>query len=269
MIPRERQSKILHALEAKGSVAVSELATHLAVTDETIRRDLAKLADEGLLVRTHGGATMPDPERRDAPFAIRRSRNVEAKRTIAREAARLVQPGDVVGIDASTTGFELARQLPLRVEGPPITVVSNGLDVIKVLAGRPGIQAYSTGGLLDEDGTSFIGPIAESTFQQFALRRVFLSCKAYDPERGPSEASPAHAAIKQAMLNSSEQSVLLVDTSKIGERASFFVADPDRFSVLITDETALLTGDNTAAPRVVVATHKPTAVALSGDEPAS
>ena len=205
------------------------------MTDETIRRDLTKLADEGLLVRTHGGAMRPDPDGRDAPFATRRSMNVESKRAIAREALRLIEPGDVIGIDASTTGFELARQLPLRNEGAPITVVSNGLDVIKVLAGRDGISAYSTGGILDEEGTSFLGPIAESTFRQFALKRAFLSCKAFDTERGPSEASPDHAAVKRAMLNAAEESVLLADSTKYGERANFFVASPDSFSTLITD----------------------------------
>lgn len=238
MIARERQSRILRSLDGAGAVSVSELAKELAVTDETIRRDLTKLANEGLAIRTHGGAMLPDPNGRDAPFATRRSRNIEAKRTIARQAAQLVQPGDVIGIDASSTGFELARQLPLRNEGPPITVVSNGLDVIKVLAGREGVQAYSTGGLLDADGASFLGPIAETTFRQFAMKRVFLSCKAFDPERGPSEATPEHAAIKQTMFINAEESILLIDATKIGAKSNFFVAAPDQFTRLITDQQA-------------------------------
>ena len=235
MLARERRSQILRNLESAGAVQVTRLASELAVTDETIRRDLAKLAGEGLIVRTHGGAVRPDKDLHDMPYALRRVTNVEAKRAIAVEAAKMVRPGDVIGIDASTTGFELARLLRCDEEDAPITVVSNGLDVAKVLAGREGIRIISTGGELDEEGTSFTGPLAESAFLQFALRRAFMSCKGYDAERGPSEASLDHAAIKKTMLSIADESILLVDSSKVGVQSTCFVSDPTTFSRIITD----------------------------------
>lgn len=235
MLARERQSQILSSLHARGAVAVAQLADQLAVTDETIRRDLAKLADEGLLVRTHGGAVQPDPDGRDAPFTLRRVQNAEAKRAIARLAAAYVDPGDVVGIDASTTGFELARQIASAKSKSPLTVVSNGLDVARVLAGREGVRVVSTGGELDAEGGCFVGPIAEAAFRRFALTKAFLSCKAFDPERGPSEDSPAHAAIKQTMLSIAETSYLLVDSTKIGKRATCFVAGPESFAETLSE----------------------------------
>lgn len=235
MLARERRTTILRLLEESGAVVVARLAQSLAVADETIRRDLAKLADEGLLVRTHGGAVRRDSEGRDQPFALRRVTNVDAKRSIARQAAALVRPGEVIGIDASTTGLELARQLTVESEAVGITVVSNGLDVVRVLAGRKGLRVVSTGGELDEEGACCTGPIAESGFERFALSRAFLSCKGYDAERGPTEASPSHTAIKQAMLRTAVESVLLVDESKLGKRSTCFVAPPDRFALVVTE----------------------------------
>lgn len=235
MLARERQTRILKHLDTAGAVQVTRLASDLAVTDETIRRDLAKLAAEGFLVRTHGGAVRPDEDLRDKPFSQRRVMNVEAKRAIAMEAAKLVQPGDVIGIDASTTGLELARLLRSNDGDAPITVVSNGLDVAKLLAGRDGVRIVSTGGELDEEGTSFTGTLAESAFRQFALRRVFMSCKGFDMERGPSEASLDHAAIKRTMLSIADESVLLVDASKIGVRSTCFVANPTAFGCTLTN----------------------------------
>lgn len=237
MLAKERQSQILKALDLSGAVQVMRLASDLEVTDETIRRDLTKLAEEGLLVRTHGGAVRLGEDLRDVPFAQRRVMNIEAKRAIAEEAAKLVQPGDVIGIDASTTGFELAKRLRNPGENP-ITVVSNGLDVAKVLAGRDGIRVVSTGGEPDAEGTSFTGAIAESAFRQFALRRAFMSCKGFDAERGPSEASLDHAALKRAMISIAKESILLLDTSKTGVRSTCYVSEPTTFSRIITDSPA-------------------------------
>lgn len=251
MLARERQAKILQALGNAGSVAVADMATRLAVTDETIRRDLARLAEEGRLVRTHGGAVRPDPNGRDAPFAQRSVMNHEAKRAIAGEAARLIRPGDVLGLDASTTCFELARQLPLGQGDAPITVVTNGLDAAKMLAGRKGVRVISTGGEPDEEGASFIGPMAESAFEKFALTHAFLSCKGFDVDRGPSEASPAHAAIKQALLAMAEQSILLLDDTKFGVRSTCFVAPIDRFASLMTNEASRPAAEAVAGAKVV------------------
>ncbi|QDT68750.1 Glycerol-3-phosphate regulon repressor [Planctomycetes bacterium MalM25] len=237
MLATERRSQILQLLDSSGAVQVTRLAEDLEVTDETIRRDLAKLMDEGLAVRTHGGAVRPEAGLHDAPFAQRQVMNVEAKRAIATEAAKLVQPGDVIGIDASTTGFELARILRNLTPSSPITVVSNGLDVAKVLAGRDGFRIISTGGELDNEGTSFTGTIAESSLRQFALRRAFMSCKGFDKERGPSEASLDHAAIKRTMLSAADESILLVDTSKIGLPSICFVAEPASYTRIVTESS--------------------------------
>ncbi|MEQ8847591.1 MAG: DeoR/GlpR family DNA-binding transcription regulator [Botrimarina sp.] len=236
MLARQRQIEILRDLQQEGAVSVTELAERFDVTDETIRRDLAKLANGGQLVRTHGGAVLSESAQVDAPFAVRQGANSDAKRAIAHAAAELVRPGDVVAIDASTTALELAIRLPPAPATNPITVISNGVGLIQRLADRPGLRLISTGGELDRTGACFVGSIAEATLSQFACSHALLSCRALDPRRGAGEAGPSHAAIKRLMLSISEQSHLLADSSKLQEKAVCFFAPLDRFTTVVVDD---------------------------------
>ncbi|MEO0531775.1 MAG: DeoR/GlpR family DNA-binding transcription regulator [Planctomycetota bacterium] len=235
MIARQRQSEIYRDLQVSGAVSVNALAERFEVTDETIRRDLTKLAQGGRVVRTHGGAVLAESDLVEPPFDVRQSANVEAKRAIAARAAAMAMPGDIIAIDASTTGLELAKQLPDGSDEQPITVVSNGLDVVRWLADRPGINVISTGGEFDAAGVCFAGSIAETTLRQFSFRRAFLSCRALDTVRGASESCPAHAAVKRLMLDLAEESYLLADSSKFGQRGACYFAAPDRSTRIITD----------------------------------
>jgi len=238
VLASQRQAAILDDLQRVGVVSVGQLAERFDVTDETIRRDLGKLQRAGRLVRTHGGALPPDEAAGELPFAVRQVTNAAAKRALAREAVKLVEPGDVIAIDASTTGLELAKALPDLADGAPVTVVSNGLDVVRWLADRPGVNVISTGGEFDAAGVCFVGSIAEATLGQFAFRRAFVSCRAIDPARGAAEACPSHAAIKRAMLGLAEEAYLLADSSKLSERGVCFFASLDRFAGVVIEPTA-------------------------------
>lgn len=235
MLAKERESAILRKLDQSGAVTVAELAGRLAVTGETIRRDLAKLAGRGRLVRTHGGAVRAEAEAVDSPFAVRRIDRAEQKRAIGEIAARSVSPGDVIAIDASTTCLEVARQLPTAVGGQPLTVVSNGLDVVRCLSNRDGIEVICTGGEFDPDGACFVGPIAEATLRRFAFSRAFVSCRGFDAGRGASEASPRHAELKREMLSLADETWLLADASKIGVRSVCYFAAPNDFAQIVSD----------------------------------
>lgn len=236
MIARQRQSEIFRNLQSAGAVSVNVLAERFSVTDETIRRDLTKLARGGRVVRTHGGAILADTEAIEVPFEVRQTANANAKREIAGLAVSLIEPGDIIAIDASTTGLELAKQLPDATEERPLTVVSNGLDVVRWLADRPGVNVISTGGEFDAAGVCFAGSIAETALRQFSFRRTFLSCRTLDPVRGASESCPSHAAVKRLMLDLSEEAYLLVDSSKIGNRGACNFAEPQRFAQILTDQ---------------------------------
>lgn len=230
-LPPERHEQILELLEQEGAVRVAALAQRFSVAEETIRRDLERLGEAGLLTRTHGGAMRLRDDRQDAPAAVRRVTNARQKRAIALRAADLVEEGDTVALDASSTVLELASALA----DMPLTVVTNSVDAARVLAGRKHINTTLTGGELDGESVCLLGPIAESTLRQFAFDKVFLSCKAIDPRRGLSEASVAQASLKRWLLDLADRSILLADHSKFGVRSvSFFgmLADVD---MLVTD----------------------------------
>ncbi len=235
MLAKEREALILRNLDQSGAVTVADLADRLAVTGETIRRDLAKLAKNGRLVRTHGGAVRVEADAADPPFAVRRTDRAEQKRAIGVLAAQSVRPGSVIAIDASTTCLEVARLLPSVVEGQPLTVVSNGLDVVGCLSNRDGIDVICTGGEFDRDGACFVGPIAEATLRRFAFSRAFVSSRGFDVERGASEASSLHAAIKNQMLSLADETWLLIDSSKLGVRSVCSFADPTDFARIVSD----------------------------------
>lgn len=234
LLPKHRQLEILSQLDRGGSVRVTQLASHFGVAEETIRRDLEKMAAEELLTRTHGGAVSCRRDRRDLPIGVRKSTNAASKRAIARHALRFIQPDDVIALDASSTTLELAYLLP----DVNLTVITNGLDAIRLLSDRPNIRVIAAGGELDTTSACTLGPIAESTFRQFAIDKALLSCKAIDYRRGYSEASTAHAAIKRALLESADTSHLLADSSKLDLRSVAFFGGTTAVDLLVTDAQA-------------------------------
>lgn len=231
-LPPERHQQILALLEEEGAVRVAALAQRFSVAEETIRRDLERLGEAGLLSRTHGGAMRLRDDRQDAPIAVRRITMAVEKRAIAQRAAELVEEGDTIALDASSTVLELASALP----DMPLTVVTNSVDAARVLAGRVHINTTLTGGELDTESVCLLGPIAEGTLRQFAFDKAFLSCKAIDPRRGLSEASVTHASLKRWLLDLADRSILLADNSKFGVRSVSFFGMLTEVGVLVTDE---------------------------------
>jgi DeoR/GlpR family transcriptional regulator of sugar metabolism len=219
-------------LQEQGAVRVTALAERFGVAEETIRRDLDKLSDEGQLARTHGGALSIRNDRVDLPLAVRKNSRAVEKQAIAQQALTHIQPHDVIALDASTTVLELVCLLP----DMPLTVITYGLDAARLLIDRPQIQVISTGGELDPKSVCLLGPIAEANLRQFSIPKVFFSCKGIDLERGYSEASTAHASIKELLLQLADRSFLLADHSKFGVRSMTYSGDLAAVDVVITDD---------------------------------
>ena len=231
MLAQERQREILNRVLAGGSVRVAQLARELNVTEETIRRDLERLDQEGRLIRIHGGALPPEKDRRDLPFVVRETVNLNAKRSIALCAVRHVADGDVIALDASSTAREMARLIP----DIPLTVITNSIAVVAELVDRIRVRVISTGGVLDAPSLSYIGPLAEQALSRFHIRKLFLSCQGVDFERGLSVTADEHAGIKHRMMELAETTILLVDQSKFGVRAVEFFGPLADIDMVITD----------------------------------
>ena len=228
-----RRQRILELLRAEGSVRVADLSRRFRVTPETIRREINRLAGEGRLQRVHGGAMLPAAAAEE-PFPHRLTRQSLEKGAIARAAAELVEDGDVIALDASTTALALGQALLER--GPTnVVVVTSGAELPLVLGPSPSITVVSLGGTLRWRSRGYVGPQALRSLARYRLRKAFISCQGCTVEAGPSESGEEEAQIKAAMVRAADETVLLVDHTKWGKNALVPLCGLDRVRTLVTD----------------------------------
>ncbi len=231
MLVAERYEKIVQLVSERGSIRVSELSELCQVTEETIRRDLDRLEQAGRLRRTHGGAVSLKDQQPEIPYFEREITHAEEKKQIAQAAIKLIQPKNRILLDASTTAWYMASNIP----DIPLTVLTNSLKVAMELSSKEKIEVISTGGLLAQRSLSFVGPLAERSLDAYHVDMVFLSCKGVHIQRGISESNELQARVKQKMIGMADQVVLLADSSKFGVQAFTRVADLNQVDAIITD----------------------------------
>lgn len=234
MLATERQNQILALIEERGSVRTVDLAAEFEVTDETIRRDLQALAEARQVARIHGGATSLSGRPKLRSFTERRIRQVEAKQAIARAALERIEPGRTYAFDSSTTAFELIDILP----DLPFRVVTNAYAVIDRLVGTESVELVSTGGRYHPKTQTFVGGDSIDTLKRHNVQTAFVSCIGLDLKRGASEGFEEQVAFKERLVRYAEEVVLLVDSTKLGERSEYFFADVEAFRTVITDAGA-------------------------------
>ncbi|RAW16805.1 DeoR/GlpR transcriptional regulator [Paenibacillus taichungensis] len=234
MLAAERYDRIVEMVNVKGSMRVSELSEHCRVTEETIRRDLDRLEQAGRLRRSHGGAVSVKEEQPEIPYRVRETTHAEEKKRIALSALSMIQPGDRILLDASTTAGYMAANMP----DMPLTVLTNSIQVATELSSRDKIEVISTGGQLAQRSLSFVGPLAERSLETYHVDKLFLSCKGVHLEGGGiSESNELQARLKQKMVGISDQVILLADRSKFGVRAFARVTGLNAVHAVITDQS--------------------------------
>jgi DeoR/GlpR family transcriptional regulator of sugar metabolism len=232
MLAVERHRWLLEKVNSQGSIRTSQVAQALGVTEETVRRDFEKLAAEGMLLRSHGGAVRLEVDRREFSLQDRSRQNIAAKQSIAAAAAARIKPGQTVYFDASTTVLQLAGVLPEQ----PLTVITNGLQIAMALAEKSEIDCVLLGGTMRATSLSTGGWAAEKALEIYHIDRAFLSCRGLHPDRGMSDAGEVHARLKHAVMERSDEVVVLADASKIGLASSYFFARPGDIDLWITDQ---------------------------------
>ncbi|MCD7882147.1 MAG: DeoR/GlpR family DNA-binding transcription regulator [Lachnospiraceae bacterium] len=233
MLALERRNEILEKLQTEKRVVVSELSAHYGVSEETIRRDLDKLEKEGYATKSYGGAVINENMSIDLPFNIRKNQNVRGKQMIASLAAALVENGDHIILDASSTAVFAAKALKETKER--LTVLTNSMEVLLALTDTPEWELISTGGVMDERYLTFLGADAENAVRAHYADKVFFSCKAISRERGFMESRDSLAGIKRVMLSSGRQRILLADSSKFDRSAFSVVSDLHNVDIVVTD----------------------------------
>jgi DeoR family transcriptional regulator, fructose operon transcriptional repressor len=233
MLAEERRFRIREILATQRTISASELCTALEVTPATIRRDLAVLEDEGVLVRSHGGAVSRMSSTKFQPsYATLVHSNSDEKQAIAREAEKLILDGDTVFLEGSTTVLELAARLHNRNR---LTVVTNSHTIVAQLQHSAGVTVLCTGGDLQKDTVYFSGEWAQRALSEIRLDKAVLGVSAIDPAYGISTANHAEAQIKKMIVKAAKTRIALVDHSKFGKQSFAYVGPIQEIQTLITD----------------------------------
>ena len=178
MMAEERRTQILQIVRSEGRARVNELASRFSSSAVTIRNDLNELHQRGLVLRSHGGAVLPEKILRESPVYERLKTHAEEKRRIGAAAATLIHDGETIILDSGTTTLEIARQLKNK-QG--LQVITNGVNIAAELLDAREVQTFIVGGTLRVDSASIIGRSAEEMLNSFPRIRFFLAGRAAIP----------------------------------------------------------------------------------------
>jgi len=254
----KRANQILHAVLRNGTTSVDELVRVTGASPASVRRDLTRLEERGLVRRTHGGAKLAgqaqyQPFRFDSSFQERESRFAEEKRRIGMAAAELIGEHETVGITAGTTTTQVARCIRHRAG---IQVVTNAVNIGMELSNQPRLNVTLVGGTLRWAGAfSLTGSIALEAVSGIFLDKVFIGATGIDPVHGATTIEADEAAIFRAFSRQAKQTIVVADSSKIGMVSPSLICPTKQIRKVITDEgidAAMLEAFRAAGVEVLV-----------------
>ena len=229
-----RSEEILRLLSVKTPMTIEELASRLSVSEVTVRRDLAELEEEGLVIRQRGRVALPGLGI-EPMFVQRQKKNADLQKRIARYAAGQIADGEVVALDVGTTCAELARELLKRRN---ITVFTASFQVASILS-RSSLSVYLIGGFLRKSEMSMVGPIATETINKFNFDRFCLGLSGISKQEGPTDYNLEDVEVKKAFIRRSKKVVALVDKTKFGQSGLVKVCGLEEIHEIVTNrETA-------------------------------
>jgi len=234
LITAQRLATIIELISRKGSISVKELEKTFNVSRMTIYRDLVRLEREGVLRRIQGGAVLSKSTNAELTFVLREQRNKEKKLLIGSKAVDLVEDGTAIAVDASTTVLQFVRNLK-RKQFSNLIVVTTGIKAALELVGEPGIQVILCGGIVREISLSLVGRLASLALKEFHCVKVFISGEGLTFEKGVTASNVLEVESKQELMESSSESILLLDSSKFGKTAFVTIAPIESFSTIVTD----------------------------------
>ena len=243
MLAIERRNAILAKLSVEGKVVVSDLSREFDVTEETIRRDLEKLDQEGLAKKTYGGAIKNENFNIDIPFHVRQQANVEQKQYIASIIAEMIHDGDYIMLDSSTTALFVIKNILNRHK---ITLITNSIKILIELCNKPDWTVISTGGTLKEGGLSLVGYQAEKMVAGYHVDLAICSCKGLDTGMGVTDSNERDSEIKKAFFASAKKKVLAIDSTKFDKASFVKVCNIDDVDMIVTDKDPGENWKNTA-----------------------
>jgi DeoR/GlpR family transcriptional regulator of sugar metabolism len=231
----ERLQQILQMLDTRDSVHVTELAQTFAVSEVTVRNDLSELARQGLVARFRGGVRPLQRGQSELGFDFRLRLEVDRKRAIARAAAAMIDDGEAIALDASTTAYYLALELRAKRE---LVVVTNGMLIAASLADAPGISVLVTGGILRLSAMSLVGDLGADLLRATRINKGFLGARGLSLERGLMDLNPDEVRIKQEMADACERVIAILDGTKWHRSGLLSFVPADSVHAIVTDSSA-------------------------------
>jgi len=237
----ERQRKILAEIETRQRISVGHICELYHVSEATARRDLEQMAAQGKIQRVHGGAIVNQPvvAARSAPPELplidRSMEQRDEKQRIGAAAAGMIRDGESVFISSGTTAVEVARNLKDRRN---LTIITNSLQVINLLAGEPGISLVSLGGIYRSTEQSFIGHISEQALAEVRADKVIFGIRSIDLEQGLTNDYLSETRTDRAILKIGREVIVIADHTKLGRLSTAFVAPLSAVQRLVTDRLA-------------------------------
>jgi DeoR/GlpR family transcriptional regulator of sugar metabolism len=238
MYKAARQNDIVALLRRQGFTATQDLARALGVSVTTIYRDLTELEDDGLVRKEYGGASLRPAatDGIDFDYRWRRQEHPLEKQAIARHAVDLVEPGDTLTLDSSTTCIAFAQALA-RAALRDLTIITNSARIVLALQDRPENRLICTGGTYLARHDTLVGEPAEGFLAAVTANKAFISAYGVTPQ-ACTDSDPADVRVKRLMLARARTKILLADHSKFGRTTTFTVIAPAQLDLVVTDALA-------------------------------
>jgi DeoR family transcriptional regulator of aga operon len=232
---QERRRDILDSVQRSGRATVTDLSQTFGVSEVTIRTDLQMLADQGLLVRTHGGAIPTGSISSELSLALRRQQQTLAKDHIGEAGAALIGDGEAVYLDTSSTALAIARHLTHHRH---VTVVTNSIAIVQELADRPNVAVVVPGGRLRRETASLIGVDGLDFVRRLNIQTGFFGAHGVTLDEGLTDVSVEEAEVKGVLLDLCRRAVAVLDGTKWGRVGVASFATLEQIDIIITDPSA-------------------------------
>ncbi|WP_337930376.1 DeoR/GlpR family DNA-binding transcription regulator [Holdemanella sp.] len=228
----QRRYKIYEKLKKDKTVQVSELAKVYSVSLMTIRRDLDSLENQGLAIKSYGGATLNESSSTEPSFEIKEGMSQSDKKEIAIYASTFIQDGDSIYLDCGTTCLELFK----RIHHKKITIFTNFWKILQYVDRNTKAKIIMAPGVYNPVTQAALSESTIQFFQNYYIDKAFISVLGLDLDYGVSIPSMSDALVKKAILDSSNKKICMVDHTKFHKKYMSKIANIDDFDMIITDD---------------------------------
>lgn len=232
-IPAQRQQQILGYIKENSGATIKELAIYMDVSEATVRRDLDNLAESGEIERTHGGAVKIQDRVLEYTYDMKMEFRREEKIRIAKEAAKMVHPGDKIYLGSGTTVYFLAKEIA-DIEN--LTIITSNLYIAQFLPVHPSSSLIVTGGERRYDYNLMAGTLTESFLRDIKVDISILGCDAIDVKFGLSDSNVNEALVKKLASEAARTTIIVTDHSKFGKTALSKVFDLSKVDYIFADK---------------------------------